>query len=386
MRRLLNWLSHKRFPYEPLITVTVSRSRILHNLKEFSKLIPEGYVVPVLKSNAYGHGLFEVAKILSNDPHIPFFAVDSYFEAVALRARRIKTPLLIIGYNRSRTIMGSNLKNTAFAVTSLETLKELKDVSHTIYIHLKFDTGMRRQGLMPAEMEEAIGIVKDNPYILLRGIATHFCDADNADESFTEAQIASWNSIVKRMKIEFPDIWYAHAAATDGSRFSCDIRGNVVRLGIGLYGLSDNEHLRKTLDLQPALEMRTIITGLKDLKVGETVGYGNTFKAPKDMRIATIPVGYFEGLDRRMSNNGSIQVGPDNAACPIVGRVSMNITTIDVTDVPSAANLKIGSPVKVISNTASDPNSITAIAKRCGTISYEIAVRIPAHLKRVVID
>lgn len=393
MRRLLNWLSRRRFPYEPLISVTISRGRLLHNLEEFRKLIPHGYVAPVLKSNAYGHGLFEVAEILKHDQRIPFFAVDSYFEAVALRARGIKAPLLIIGYTRPRTIIESGLTRTSFTITSIDTLRAIKDVSSTVRIHIKVDTGMRRQGILMEEVPYAIEILHGNPRIRLEGICTHFSDADNADESFTESQVVHWNDVVAGFKTAFPDIWYVHAAATDGSRFSEDIRGNVIRLGLGLYGLTENPALVGKLDLRPVLKMTTIITGLKTLLPGETVGYGNTFRAEHEMCIATIPVGYYEGLDRRLSNKGAVQVivqdhgggGTKSIVCPIIGRVSMNIATIDASAVPGVCSLKLGMPVIVVSDNRDDPNSISAHARNCGTIDYESVVKIPPHLKRIIV-
>ncbi len=413
MQNLLTWLSRRRFPYEPLITVEISKSRLLHNLAEFRKLAPrptlapKGAVAPVLKSNAYGHGLLEVANILEktakkggkkNSDGIPFFIVDSYFEAVALRARRIKTPLLIIGYTRPEAMMRSRLHDVAFTVTSLGGLESLSVARSNVRVHIKVDTGMRRQGIMPEEAEKAIGIIRDNPSIILEGVCSHLSDADNGDESFTESQIHIWNRIAKKFREAFPSLKYTHLAATDGHYFSHDIEANVSRLGIGLYGLSENQTLTAKLDLRPVMEMKTVISQVKDLKTGESAGYGRTFKAYEDMTIATIPVGYFEGIDRRLSSridgagsteNGFIQVGPGRVPCPIIGRVSMNITTIDISKIGLSkvhGGAKIGDTAIVISNNATDPNSIVSIAKKCGTISYEIAVKIPAHLKRVIVD
>ena len=366
--------------------------------------MPGNQIAPVLKSNAYGHGLFEVARILEHSDHnIPFFVVDSYFEAVALRAEGFQTPLVIMGYTRPSIIAHSSLKNTAFTITSMEVLRRFsaekpqapegydEEVhgkyhiphSHRIRIHLKIDTGMRRQGILPDEINEAESIIKGNECLVLEGICTHFCDSDDPDESFTEGQIGLWNRIVKQFRSSFPHLKYTHASATDGLRFSEDIEANVGRLGIGLYGLSDNAALGARLKLQPVLSMKTILTGVKHLKAGETIGYGNTYEAVGDMVISTIPVGYFEGLDRRMSSNGFVQVGTDNVPCEILGRVSMNISSIDVTKVKDPI---IGTSVTVISYKADDSNSIQTIAKLCGTIPYEVAVKIPAHLKRVVVD
>lgn len=385
MRRFLNWLSRKRFPYEPLITVSISRSAIINNLAEFRKLITSGYIAPVLKSNAYGHGLIEVASILAKESGIPFFVVDSYFEAVALRAKGINKPLLIVGYTRPRTILESNLHNVAFTISNLETLKSLSEAKTKISLHIKIDTGMHRQGIVPDEFYQVIDILKSNNRLVLEGLCTHFSDADNTDESFTESQIAAWNRSAETFRQEFPHIWYMHAAATDGSRYSHDMTCNVIRLGIGLYGLSDNPKLNETLRLEPALEMNTTITSFKMLPKGETVGYANTFRATHDMCIANIPVGYYEGLDRRLSNKGVVEVGPDKSICPFVGRISMNISTIDVTTIMDKFAIESNLPVVVISRDRNKPNSLHSMAKQCGTIVYELVVKIPAHLRRVIV-
>lgn len=407
MKRLLSWLSRRRFPYEPLIGVNISRSRLIHNLHEFQRQAHNTSIVPVLKSNAYGHGLLEIAKILEPLPHIPFFVVDSYFEAVALRAEKIRKPLLVIGYNRPETIAHSSLKQVAFAVTSIETLRHFSlgtkpcpegqngsyhspcsiPFFRQIPIHLKIDTGMHRQGIRPEEIGEALDIIKGNNGLILQGICTHFSDADNPDESFTEGQIHVWNKLVKKFAVDFPNLPYVHAAATDGSRFSKEIASNVTRLGLGLYGLTDNEELNQKLDLRPVLEMETIVTGTRKMATDETVGYGNSYRFSKPALIATIPTGYFEGLDRRLSSGpenqprGYVLVGPERLPCPIVGRISMNIATIDVTARPDT---KAGDRVVIISDNSNDRNSIRSIARICGTIPYEIAVHVPAHLKRKV--
>lgn len=382
MKSLLTWLSRRRFPYEPLIEIDISKQRLLHNLQEFRRLAPMGAVAPVLKSNAYGHGLFEVAGILKHEQSIPFFVVDSYFEAVALRARRICIPLLIIGYTRPETMLASRLKLTAFTVTSMETLEKIKHAEHPVRIHLKIDTGMHRQGILPEEADAAISLLQENSSLMLEGICSHLCDADNADPSFTEGQINTWNKLVRKFKAAFPSVKYMHLSATDGHLFSSGIDANVSRLGIGLYGLSENNALNEKLDLHPVLSLRTIITDIKKLKVGETVGYGNTFKADRDMTIATIPVGYFEGLDRRLSDKGMVQVGTERIPCRIIGRVSMNISSIDISSVVGA---KVGDEVVVISAETAHPNSFAAMAKLCGSITYEGAVKIPGHLKRKVV-
>jgi alanine racemase len=278
--------------------------------------------------------------------------------------------------------------SAGFISSTLKTSRKLKNKKITLQI--KVDTGMHRQGILPEEIDEVISIARKNRAIEIEGVFTHFSDADNPNHAFTEKQIGGWNIISRRFKMEFPDIKYLHASASDGHRFSNKIDANVSRLGLGLYGLSDDVEFSRKMNLQPVLSMKTIITGLKPLKAGETTGYGNSFTAWKDTTIATIPVGYFEGLNRKLSNNGSVIVvagpsGKNHIVCPIVGRVSMNITTIEMPAGVNTSGIAIGTPVIAISNNQSDQNSLASIAKKAGTITYEIAVHIPAHLKRVVV-
>lgn len=359
-----------------LITVSLSKSALLNNLNEFRNCFPSWQIAPVLKSNAYGHGLSIIAGILEKE-NPPLFIIDSYFEAEALRSRGTKTPLLIVGYTKTETILKNKLKNISFTISSINALQDLaKKVSHRISIHLKVDTGMHRQGISIEEKDTATQIIKSNPNIYLEGICSHLADADNQDSSFTNSQISKWNSVVLDFQKQFPSLKYWHVSNTAGHVYR-EAKANITRLGIGLYGLVEISGLH----LRPVLEMKTVISGFKKIKKGDRVGYNGTFAAPKDMMIATIPAGYFEGIDRRLSNKGFIKIG--DIFCSIIGKVSMNITTIDVSDI---FNIQIDEEVIVISNNSKDKNSMLNIAKACGIIPYEVAIYIPAHLKRIVVE
>ncbi|MFA6602101.1 MAG: alanine racemase [Candidatus Paceibacterota bacterium] len=407
----LTWLSRQRFPYEPLVRVEISRSRLLHNLEAYLALDPENKIAPVVKSNAYGHGLLEVAKILDTanrlDPEIkgrlPFLVIDSYFEAIALTAKKIRLPLLIIGYTSPEIIKASKTTNISYTIANLQTLKAIAETTRLVRIHLKFNTGMNRQGLEPEEFQEALTIIQSNSKIKLIGICSHLCDAANLDPEYTHKQITTWSKLVALAKKEMPTIKYFHLSATDGHWYAGirrpsdegdpSIFHNVTRLGLGLYGLADFETEEtstlsldrkafiKNLDLQPALELKTSLTSIRKLKTGQVIGYDKTFKASKEMTIATIPVGYYEGLDRRLSNIGSVIVNDE--ICPIVGLISMNIACIDISAV---SNPRIGQEVTVISSKTSLVNSVANIAKLCKTAAYEIVVHVAGHLKRVVVE
>jgi len=377
MNRILKRILWGKRRAEPLVTVRISQKNILHNLAEFQKL--SGSIAPVLKSNAYGHGLVEVANILEN-ASVPFFVVDSYYEAHTLRYNNIKKSLLVIGYTLTKTIDDNIFKDISFVVTSLSMLKEISELKKDIYIHLKIDTGMHRQGIMPEELGEALRVLSECPNIKMEGAMTHFSDADGEDFSYTEKQIVIWNSCATKIKEVFPEISFLHISNTAGHVFINKTQCNLSRLGIGLYGLPSGGEIASHVNLKPALSMETIIVGLKKISAGSHVGYSKTFTATKDMRIAVIPLGYFEGVDRRLSNKGYVKIGEKYAK--IIGRVSMNITTIDVTAIPEAG---IGTKVHVVSNIPDDKNSIENLAKLCNTISYDEVVHIPEHLRRVVI-
>jgi alanine racemase len=389
MRSLFRKIRQAKFKYKPLITVYINKSALLHNLHIFQGLT-ECKIAPVLKSNAYGHGLVPVAKILDQE-NIPFLVVDSYFEALILRNESIKKPILIIGYTNLENILNSKLKHTAFTITDSEQLKELSmKLTKPTRFHLKFDTGMRRQGIILDEQKltgriseaELIKLIKSNKSLKIEGICSHLADAETDEQQLTSKQIELWNNIVKLFKQKFPQTKYYHLTATPGILFeqssSEKIQANVTRLGTGLYGI--NPSSQNKLNLKPALSMKSIITSLRALQPGEPIGYGFAYQAKRQMTVATIPVGYYEGVDRRLSNRGQLQV--NNQFCDILGRVSMNITSIDVTGVP---NVKVGNEVVIISDKTEDKNSIVNMAKLCQTISYEISVKIPQKLRRIVI-
>lgn len=378
MRRLFRALRKARFSYKPLVEVFVYREHLLHNLSVFEHLNKDIAVAPVLKSNAYGHGIVEVGCIYDLKPSIPFFVVDTYYEALVLRNESIRKPILILGNTFIENIQKSKLENVSFGITSLEQLKECRDnLTETVMVHVKVDTGMHRQGLLPGELDEAIAILKNNEHFVVEGLCSHFPDADGEDDVFTKKQITVWNDTVKMWRKHFPETKYFHIANTAGEYFK-NIDANVARVGIGLYGIGVQP--RQDLDLKPALTMKTTVSQVKRLKKDDTVGYGRTFTASSDMTVATIPVGYNEGVPRRLSNKGFVEIR--GVVCPIVGRVSMNMTTVNVSHIPDVVR---GDEVVVISADSHAENSAAHMAALAGTIPYVILVHIPESLRRVVV-
>jgi alanine racemase len=378
--RIINFLKGVKksfYNYDPLIEVLISKGNLIDNLNEYKSNYPKLSFAPVLKSNAYGHGLVEIAKILDGEEK-PFFVVDSLFEARVLRENNIKSKILVIGYVSPQNILANGLQKISFAIVGIEQLKELsKFPGRSVKIHLKIDTGMHRHGILPNQIDEAIKIIKSSENIVLEGVCSHFADAGNADKSFTQRQIVVWNEAVKFLKQNFDSIKYFHTSATAGTKYSNEVEANVARLGIGLYGTTSESSLK----LKPALKMQSVISSIKTISAGEYVGYSLLYRTEKETKVATVPAGYFEGIDKRLSNCGFYKM--KESFCPIIGRVSMNITSIDVSSIP---NIKEGDKVILISDKTEDKNSVLNIAKTTGTIPYEILVHIPQHLKRVVVD
>lgn len=363
--------------YEPLIEVRVFKDAILHNLRQYQSQYPNVKFAPVLKSNAYGHGAALVAKILDKED-VAFFMVDSFYEALVLRRAEVQSKILILGYATIEQINGSNLKETSFSIIDLAQLENIaKSLIRPTHFHLKIDTGMHRQGILPQDLRKALGLIKSNPMIILEGACSHFADADSADESTTRKQIEIWNQSVKELRSHFPQIKHLHASNTAGAAYLPEVDANVARLGLGLYGFDTSP--RKAMNLQPAMEVVSVITSIKSIPQGEKVGYNGTYTAQRQTKVATVPVGYNEGLDPRLSNKGFVLV--HGTACPIVGRISMNMCSIDITE---AGEVNLEDEVVVLSHNAEDLNSVDSIAKTCGVSRYEVPVRIAQHLRRVI--
>ncbi|MDB5264737.1 MAG: Alanine racemase [Parcubacteria group bacterium] len=377
LRAFKNRFSH----YSPLVEVGISRANLLHNLHTYQESYPNLKFAPVLKSNAYGHDLGLVARLLDKED-IAFFMVDSFYEARRLRGAGVRSRILVMGYVRPEDIVRTSVTNVDFAITDLTQLKEVSTLlTHPTRIHLKLDTGMHRQGITPEDLAEAISLIKQNSNLELVGICSHFADADTDNSPHARMQVKRFQEASLVLSEAFPHIEYKHLAATKGVRYAEEAGTNVARPGIGLYGFDTSPS--HSTPLKPVLELRAIIGSVRTVSPGETVGYNATHEVTKESRIATIPAGYFEGVDRRLSGKGVVLVR--GVVCPIVGRVSMNMISVDVTGVPEAAP---GDSVVLISRNPEDLNSIPHIAEAVSTPEYReseyvLLTHIPQHLRRV---
>ena len=322
---------------------------ILGRLPEHARL------VAVLKANGYGHGAVELARVC-DAKRVAMIAVALLEEALQLRRAGITLPIIVFGPVDARAIVAAVENDIILGVPGPEELAAACEVaqSRDVHVHLKLDSGMGRMGVTESELPGVVERIRATPRLHVDGVYTHFASADE-DPAFTQEQIERFDRM--RNAVDAPLHHFANSAATLRGLVR---PGDYARVGIALY--------------DGVMRWRTEIARLKTLPPGHAIGYGTTFHTTRESLIATLPVGYADGFNRLQSNNGTVLVRGRRA--PIVGRVSMDLVTVDVTDVPGAA---AGDEVVLLGD------GITAdeIAARTDTISYEVFCSISARVPRV---
>ena len=349
------------------------------NYKIFrSLIITKTKLMAVVKSNAYGHGLVDFAKKLER-LGADWFGVDSVVEGLALRREGIKAPILVLGYTLSDKFKEAADNDISITVSSFETLETLQKnhLSKPLKIHIKVDTGMHRQGFL---IKDLPGVLKSK--IEPEGLYTHFAAAKNpAFPEYTKKQIAEfeqWRTAFK--KVGFLPI--CHASATAGAMIFPEANFDMTRIGIGFYGLwpakEIESYFANRILLEPTLSWKTIISEIKELPKGAKIGYDLTETLQKESRIAICPIGYWHGYPRTLSSVGFVLVGGKRAR--ILGRVSMDMISINITDIKDA---KVGDEVVLIGKQKKEKITAGELANLSDTSHYEIVTRLNPLMKRV---
>lgn len=367
--------------YQPLNRVEINKERLIHNFNLLQKKHPKMSIIPVLKSNAYGHGLVQIAKIL-NYVDCDLLAVDGYFEASKTR-EITKHKILVMGYIKPENFKLLDTKRCSFVIQDTDSLIALGSLKKPVNIHIELNTGMNRLGLQPDELNDYLKTLKQFSNIKLEGIMTHLADADNEiDDSFTNNQIKLFDDLVKSILDQGFSPKYIHIAQTAGSTKTKSEYANALRIGIGLYGINplkpNDKHFSDLNELLPILELKSTIIKVISLKAGDKVSYNGIFKAPKAMKVGVLPLGYYEGVPLKLSNSGII-TGDLNIN--IVGKVCMNHTMIDL----SYSKLKVGDEVTIINNNPNESNSIKQISEKNNLLNYSIMTNISDITKRVIV-
>ena len=363
----------------------INKNSILENIKKIkSSLGKDVKLMPVIKADAYGHGALEVAKLLV--PYAEFFAVAVIEEALQIKEEGIKTPLLILGYVNPDSyddIVENEIRIPIFTYEAAERLSKIaKNKNKIAKIHIAIDTGMNRIGFnTKRESLKIINEISLLENISIEGIFTHFATADEKDKSFMVEQDKLFSEFVMHLESIGIYIPIKHISNSAAIIHGKNLNYNMVRSGIITYGLYPSDEVNKTnLIIEPSLELISHVVYVKTIEKGDTVSYGRTFTAEKNMKIATIPVGYADGYPRLLSNKGRVIINGKYA--PIIGRICMDQFMVDVSDIDS---VKESDKVTLIGRQEDCFISADEIAEFSQTINYEIICGIGKRVPRIYI-
>lgn len=366
----------------------ISRSAMRHNLGAIRALVGPGVdVMAIVKADAYGHGLVEAARVFSSAGAV-WLGVALPEEGVVLREAGIKLPILCLGgfWDAQEGIVVEHRLTPA--VSRLDQLERLETEARrrgiTATAHIKIDTGMGRLGLAAADVGRVLEALGRCSNVHCDGLMTHLASSDTpALEEFTNGQIDMFESTAERFDRAGVSLRWRHLAPSAGLHAHPRARGNLVRPGALLYGLkgdilSPARDGLPDIDVRPAMRFVSRIEHLKTVPEGTPLGYGCTFRTSRESRIATIPAGYADGVRRVLSNRG--EVGVRGVRAPMVGRVSMDLTIVDVTEVDDAS---LGDEVVIVGPGGPSAEEFAAVA---GSISYEVTCGVSARVPRVFVD
>ena len=361
-----------------------------NNMKELRRCAGKSVLVcAVVKSNAYGHGASQIVKLLDA---ADWFAVNSLEEGRELRALGVQRPILVLGYvplGGLAEAVRADLRLTVYNPETIEALSGLNLQKKPARVHLKIETGTGRQGILPQNIRNFVTEIKRREGIIIEGVSTHFANIeDTLNHEYAVHQLLVFNEalgIVREMGEDPPVI---HTACTAAAILFPETHFSMLRCGIGLYGLwpSRETYLstimgkRRIPELKPVLKWKTKIVQIKTLTEGSNVGYGCTYKTTRETVLGVLPVGYSDGYNRALGNTAYVLVNGKRA--PVIGRICMNHTMIDITDIPGAV---LENEVVLLGSWDKETISAETMAEWAGTINYDIVTRINPLLERKVI-
>lgn len=371
-------MSHPKKQYRTWLEIDTKKLRT--NVSEFLSRIPsKTRFMAVIKSNAYGHGIVGIAKTISRmkirQKSRIWLGVDSVVEALRLRNEGIRLPILVLGYILPERLNDAAKKNISVTVSSFPTLYMLKRIKRLISIHLKFDTGMHRQGFFAKDVRKILVMLKKNPHICLEGIYTHFASVHGLDgKRYTEEQFKDFCKIMHEIKKEHPRV-ITHVSSTGATLLYPHMHLDMVRIGIGMYGYFPSDELQRLyktrINLQPILQWKSIISEIKEVPRGSAVGYDRTEILTKKIRLAIVPIGYWHGFDRGFSSKGLVLI-QGKKAC-VLGRVSMDMIAVDSTFIKK---ISVGDMVTIIGVNGAKTLYADEISQIIQTSPYEVLTRI----------
>jgi alanine racemase len=365
----------------------INLEAIAHNVRAVkSRVGPDVRVLAMVKADGYGHGAVPAAEAALRHG-AEYLGVALVEEAEELRRGGIRAPILVftgLGAEDVPLVFKWHITPVLTGVEFAHMLdRRAGRLKKPVKVHVEVDTGMGRLGFLPDEIIDVVTEVASMKNLLFEGLMTHFPSSDEKDKTFTMGQISVLRGVVDELRARGISIPLIHTANSGAVIDVPESFFNMVRLGISLYGCYPSDETTRSIDLVPALALRTRIVNLKSVPAGSTISYGRTFVTQRPTLVAVVPVGYADGLSRKLSNAGKMIVHArtgEGIVCPIIGRVCMDLTMLDVTDVP---DVKVGSEVTVYSARRGDPNSVEAVARLIGTIPNEVTCAVSKRVPRV---
>jgi alanine racemase len=353
-----------------------------HNYRVLRTLVASSVrFLAVVKADAYGHGAVAVSRRLEG-LGVDFFGVTTVQEGVALRTAGITRPILVLSgvcADALDPVFAYRLTPMLFRLEIAEPLsREARRRGETLPVHLKVDTGMGRIGILPDQVPSAIRELGKHENLTIEGIASHFSTADEEDPSFTHEQLNRFSSVVDQVELLGIRPSFCHVANSAALFTRPTAHLNMVRPGIMLYGANPTPGFTERDILRPVMSWKTRVRDVRDVPSGFPISYGRTHTTSRPSRIAALPVGYADGYSRSLSNRGQVLVQGQRA--PVVGRVCMDWTMIDVTDIDDVG---IGDEVVLLGNQGGDMIAAEELAERAGSISYEILCSVGKRVPRV---
>jgi alanine racemase len=355
----------------------IDQAALRHNAGVVRERVgPNVPLIAVVKANGYGHSMIGVAKAL-NDSQL--FGVANLEEALAL-SKEVSQPIMILGPALPEE--RAPIAEAGF-IPSISTLEEARDFDRAgknapVAINLVIDTGMGRMGVVQAQAVELFRQIVALANVKIHSVSTHLPVSDE-DEEFTRTELAQFSALVEKLRAEFPARFQVHALPSAGVLAYSNPPFDVVRTGLILYGISPLPEFQKLL--RPVLTWKTRIALIRDMPAGHGISYGRTFITPREMRVATLSAGYADGYPRHLSNRDAV-VLVRGKRCPLLGRVTMDLMMIDVSHIEDAS---VGDEVVLMGRQGDEEISVTELAERADTITWEIVTRIGSRVQRVYV-
>ena len=355
----------------------VDLDRIEANVRALKQRAGEAHLLAVVKANAYGHGAVPVARAALAGGAWGL-GVISVEEGEELRRAGVEAPVLVLGSSAAvlaRRLVANDLRVTVASLALGEALSSAaREAGNEVFVHVKVETGLNRFGVLPDEAVALAEALRDLPGVVVEGLATHLASVDEGDKSFTFEQYRAFRACSDRL----PWVPLHHVSSTGAVLDLTELRLALVRCGIGVYGYYPSDEVSRSVELQPALALRSRVARVATLQAGESVGYARTWKAQRRSRIALVLAGYGDGVRRSLSNRGVALVRGQRA--PFAGRVAMDMLMLDVTDIPGVA---VDDEVTLIGEQGDESVCADEVGSLAGTISYEVLAGIMARVPRL---